>query len=90
MLKELLKSKKQLVVIEDNILHGGLGSMILEETNKMTFKYEDRILIYGINDKFVSHGQILELQEDEHMDKNTISNDLITLFEHKRNRQKSK
>lgn len=90
MLKDLLKSKKQLVVIEDNILHGGLGSMILEETNKMTFKYEDRILIYGIDDKFVSHGQILELQEDEHMDKNTISNDLITLFEHKRNRQKSK
>ena len=87
-LKDILKAKKEIVVIEDNLLHGGLGSLLLEEINKMPFKYDKKIHMYGINDKFVTHGSVGNLYEQENMDKSKIVEDMKQLFEAKAKRKR--
>lgn len=42
------------VTIEDNVLHGGLGSYVLEHINNMNKK--TRILNLGFKDEFITHG----------------------------------
>lgn len=58
--KELLskhaKQYKYLVVLEENVLIGGIGSAILEYLNAEKLLTETKVLTLGIPDKFVSHG----------------------------------
>ena len=62
--KELLTPLKD-KNIEDSIKHGGLGSLILEEVNRYKNKYDKKILCYGIDDKYVTHGDVFTLLEEE-------------------------
>ncbi|MCQ2976781.1 MAG: 1-deoxy-D-xylulose-5-phosphate synthase [archaeon] len=87
-LTNILKSKRQVIILEDNIKHGGLSSLVLEKVNEMPFKYDNRILSYAIDDKYVPHGNVLELMEEENIDKTTIVNDIIKVFDAKRKRTK--
>lgn len=54
LIQKLIKNKYKIVTVEDNILHGGLGSSILEYAN--TLSISTKILTLGYDDTFVTHG----------------------------------
>lgn len=54
MLKELANEKFSIVTLEDNVLHGGMGSMIVEYLNSIG--KSDKILTLGYKDEFIPHG----------------------------------
>jgi 1-deoxy-D-xylulose-5-phosphate synthase len=55
LLDELVKGKVNIVTIEDNILHGGLGSQILEYIN--TLEIKTKVINLGFRDEFIPHGK---------------------------------
>lgn len=54
MIKELILSGHKIITLEDNILHGGLGSLVLEYVN--TIELNTEILNLGFKDEFIPHG----------------------------------
>lgn len=71
LLDKICKNNKPIYVYTNDILKGGLGDDILEYIN---FKgYTNKIYIMGINDIFVSHGDVNKL-------KKALNNDLDSLF----------
>ncbi|KOA20935.1 1-deoxy-D-xylulose-5-phosphate synthase [Clostridium homopropionicum DSM 5847] len=56
LLKNLLEQNYKIITIEDNVLHGGLGSLVLEYANLLN--YRASITNYGFEDKFISHGDV--------------------------------
>ena len=63
LLLKLIEDNYNILTIEDNILNGGLGSMItcfLAKNN-----YKGRIISMGFDDKFVEQGSIEELYNQE-------------------------
>lgn len=67
LIKKLIKDNYQLLVLEENIISGGLGASILLET-----KYSN-IEIIGINDKYICHGTINELLNQEKINIKNVS-----------------
>lgn len=53
-LNEFAKDNYKFVIIEDNVLHGGFGSLILEYLNYMNFKND--VLNLGFKDEFIEQG----------------------------------
>ena len=49
------------MILEENVISGGLGSLISTETNM-------NISIIGINDIYVEHGSINELLHEQNLD----------------------
>ena len=56
LIDNLVKKGFKIVTIEDNMIHGGLGSMILEYISSITDKIS--ILNLGFKDEFIPHGNI--------------------------------
>ena len=56
---------------------GGVGSAILEFIAK--HNYKNSVTILGINDSFIEHGTIDELQKINGIDTNSIKNILLNL-----------
>lgn len=56
LIKKLVNDKFKIITIEDNILHGGLGSSVLEYVNKLNDN--NKILTLGYDDNFVTYGDI--------------------------------
>lgn len=56
LLKNLFEQNYKIITIEDNVLHGGLGSLVLEYANLLNCKAN--ITNYGFEDKFISHGDV--------------------------------
>ena len=46
---------KKIITIEENVLAGGFGSLILEETNKLFPKIGGKIQRIGLEDEFIKH-----------------------------------
>jgi 1-deoxy-D-xylulose-5-phosphate synthase len=55
LLEDLVEENVDLVTIEDNVLHGGLGSYILEYVNSLDKKV--KVLNLGFKDEFIPHGK---------------------------------
>lgn len=62
-LNELIKKKYNILTIEDNVLNGGLGSLISFYLLQHGFK--GRIKSMGFDDKFIEQGTIEELYNQE-------------------------
>ena len=58
LMDKLIKENYKILVIEENIVNGGLGSSIL-------LKHKGDIEVIGIDDKFVEHGTVSELLYSE-------------------------
>ncbi len=63
LLNELIKKKYNILTIEDNVLYGGLGSLISFYLIQNGFK--GRIKSMGFDDKFIEQGTIEELYNQE-------------------------
>ena len=74
-LQAIIKTKKA-ITIEDNILKGGLGSMIEELIIK---KGVDNIEFkkYGYPDEFVKHGSVSEIEEKYRLNADQIVQDIL-------------
>ncbi|MEE0831499.1 MAG: 1-deoxy-D-xylulose-5-phosphate synthase [Longicatena sp.] len=70
LLHYLIQQKQPIIVYENDILIGGLSSAILEYIND--HQYHVDITRIGIEDHFVTHGNINKLKEVEQIDLNTL------------------
>lgn len=53
------KGVKNIVTIEENVVRAGFGSAVLEKANELELKF--RIKMFGIPDKFITHGKTSQL-----------------------------
>src|SRR5690606_17465449 len=61
MLQEIFTKYKYIITIEDGVKSGGFGSAVLEFAAKLTCQVPIKVL--GIEDQFVEHGTLHELQQ---------------------------
>lgn len=69
-LHTIFRSYKQIVTIEDGVLHGGFGSAVLEFM--ADHRYSSELKRIGIPDKFIDHGTTEELYRDYGLDQQGI------------------
>lgn len=69
-LLKLIKNKYNIVTIEDNILNGGLGSMI--SMFLVNNNFSGKIKNIGFNDKFIEQGSVNELYLQENITEEKI------------------
>ena len=62
MLKDLLNMNELIITMEDGVLNGGFGSGIAEYI--MDNGYHNRLIRFGIPDRFVEHGKVELLEKD--------------------------
>jgi 1-deoxy-D-xylulose-5-phosphate synthase len=70
-LAEQVRSVRKVLVVEENIRQGGLGSALLELLNDRDIR-NARLKIIGLPDKFVEHGPLALLREKYGLDKSGI------------------
>lgn len=56
LISELVHKKYSIVTIEDNLIHGGLGSTVLEYINTLSDK--TNVINLGFKDEFITHGAV--------------------------------
>lgn len=56
MLDSYANSTNLFVTIEDNVIYGGLGTMVLEYLNSINYK--NGIINFGFKDEFIPHGNV--------------------------------
>lgn len=76
-IKELVNKNYNILTIEDNVLNGGLGSLITMELQKNNFN--GKIICMGYNDKFVEQGTIAELLKQERITSEDIKENIEKL-----------
>jgi 1-deoxy-D-xylulose-5-phosphate synthase len=72
------KTHKLIVTVEDNTVHGGAGSAVLEVLSK--HKIVIPTITIGIPDKFVSHGSQDEIYRQCGLDKDSIRKKIVMNF----------
>ena len=77
LLHKICTNFRQIVTVEDGVKSGGVGSAIMEFMAK--HNYKNSVTILGINDSFIEHGTIDELQKINGIDTNSIKNILLNL-----------
>lgn len=65
-LKNIFANYSTIITIEDGCKMGGFGSAVLEHAN--TMNYSGKMIILGINDRFLEHGTTAELFELTELD----------------------
>lgn len=71
LLKTLTKRINTFVTIEDNVIHGGFGSGVLETLSSLGINNVS-VKVHGLPDKFIDHGSIAELHRLVKLDVNGI------------------
>ena len=77
MLKEVSKNFKQIITVEEGVKKGGLGSAVIEYLSDNQLNKNINIHQIGIDDEFITHGTVPELQEIAKIDENSIFDDII-------------
>ncbi|MBU3186107.1 1-deoxy-D-xylulose-5-phosphate synthase [Clostridium estertheticum] len=77
LLLDLVDKKYSLVTIEDNIVHGGLGSLVLEYVNSLNKKA--KVINLGFNDEFIPHGSVDILYKLYKLDVDGIFDSILKL-----------
>ena len=76
MLDDIAKHFKNIITVEEGVINGGFGSAVLEylgDNNHSSINVH-RI---GIEDEFITHGTVNELQEIAKIDENSIYNNIL-------------
>jgi len=66
MIKKLVRDKYNIIVLEDNVAIGGLGSQVLKVLTNAKYRGTFRSVSY--KDRFITHGNVDELYKQEKMD----------------------
>ena len=67
-----IRKTKKVITIEDGILHGGLGTSVLELINECRIDGV-HVKTYGYDDTFVQHGSVEELETQNGLDAKSIA-----------------
>lgn len=78
LIKQLINDGYDIVTIEDNVIHGGLGSLVLEYVS--TLESDNRIVNLGFKDEFIPHGNVDILYKLYSLDANGIADSIIKLL----------
>ena len=80
MLDDIAKKFKNIITVEEGVIKGGFGSAVLEYLgdNHHTNINVHRI---GIEDEFITHGTVNELQEIARIDENSIYDDILKVYD---------
>ena len=78
LIDNLVKKEFKIVTIEDNMIHGGFGSMVLEYISSITDKLS--ILNLGFKDEFIPHGNVDILYKLHGLDVNGIVEKILKLY----------
>ena len=78
LLKHLVYCGKKIVTLEDNVLHGGFGSMVLEYIN--TLNKETKVINLGFKDEFIPHGGVDILYKNYGLDVDGIIQNIVKLI----------
>lgn len=74
-IKQLAKTHKLMVTIEENVLKGGYGMSVLSYVN--TLDSDAKVVNVALGDTFIEHGSAKELQVENGLDAEKIANDII-------------
>ena len=83
LLHEVFKKHNKIITVEDGCIIGGLGSAIIEFMADNN--YNSQVKRLGIPDKFIDHGEQLELHIECGFDTNAIVNTALELIGLKKN-----
>jgi 1-deoxy-D-xylulose-5-phosphate synthase len=78
LVKSLVNQGYSLVTVEDNVLHGGLGSAVLQYAESVSSEAE--VVNLGFKDEFVTHGSIEILYKLYGLDAAGITRSIMKLF----------
>ena len=70
LLHQIFNDFEKIITVEDGVQKGGFGTAILEFA--ASHNYKNTIKIIGINDNFIEHGTIEELQKINGIDSSSI------------------
>ncbi|MGH4120021.1 1-deoxy-D-xylulose-5-phosphate synthase [Clostridium sp.] len=74
---ELVDKKYSIVTIEDNLIHGGLGSLVLEYIS--TLEGKTKVINLGFQDEFITHGAVDTLYKLHKLDVDGIFESVLKL-----------
>jgi 1-deoxy-D-xylulose-5-phosphate synthase len=74
---ELFKKFELIVTIENNSRCGGFGSAVLEMANSLQLEMVPRIIVNGLPDEFMSHGDIEVLLRRGGLDAESIADNVL-------------
>jgi 1-deoxy-D-xylulose-5-phosphate synthase len=74
---ELVDKKYSIVTIEDNLIHGGLGSLVLEYVS--TLEGKTKVINLGFKDEFITHGVVDTLYKLHKLDVDGIFESVLKL-----------
>ncbi|WP_291632957.1 1-deoxy-D-xylulose-5-phosphate synthase [Clostridium sp.] len=74
---DLVNKGYSLVTIEDNMVHGGLGSLVLEYVNSLDKK--TKVINLGFKDEFIPHGNVDVLYKLHKLDADGICESILKL-----------
>lgn len=78
LLKDLVYSGKNIITLEDNVIDGGFGSMVLDYVNSL--HKETKIINLGFKDEFIPHGGVDILYKNYGLDVDGIIQSIIKLI----------
>ncbi|WP_050607592.1 1-deoxy-D-xylulose-5-phosphate synthase [Clostridium niameyense] len=78
LLNYFIKNHYKIITIEDNVLHGGFGSMVLEYINSINTN--TKVLNLAFKDKFVPHGNVELLYKSEGLDTEGIIKSVMKII----------
>ena len=79
MIQEVAATHTGLITIEENTIHGGAGSAVIEEL--MRSKNPIQTLTLGLPNNFIKHGDIEEIKQQLELDYQGIKKNIINFFE---------
>lgn len=77
-LKELIQTKQKIYIYETSIKTNSLGTNILEYFNHK--EATNKIKLTGIDNKYISHGKIVELKKEINLDLDSTIEDICKYF----------
>lgn len=78
LIKELVNKNFNLVTIEDNVITGGLGSLVLQYVNKEALN--TKVLNLGFKDEFIPHGSVDILYKIYNLDVDGIYSCILNML----------
>ena len=77
LISEIVAKGNKIVTIEDNVVHGGLGTLVLEHVN--SFSENTKVVNLGFKDEFIPHGSVDILYKLYGLDVNGIVDSILKI-----------
>ena len=79
LIEKLVNENYKIITIEDNVINGGLGSLVLEYVNRIS--KETKVINMGYDDEFIPQGKVNTLYEVYKLDYKAIVEKVNTLLD---------